>query len=115
MVAQLLGCVAPLQGGFSEVQLAQDKLTGKAVALKIIFLNRPGLTAEQVWRQQQHVAKPGTLQAAAATAALCLQEIFSRRTPVLAGCQLHPMPVRKHSMQGSNIAGSAVCGAHASS
>ncbi|WIA31298.1 hypothetical protein OEZ86_002200 [Tetradesmus obliquus] len=35
------------EGGFSEVQLAQDKLTGKAVALKIIFLNRPGLTAEQ--------------------------------------------------------------------
>jgi hypothetical protein len=30
------------------VQLAHDKLTGKAVALKIIFLNRPGLTAEQV-------------------------------------------------------------------
>ncbi|KAF6255693.1 kinase-like domain-containing protein [Scenedesmus sp. NREL 46B-D3] len=35
-------------GGFSEVQLAQDKLTGRTVALKIIFLNRPGLTAEQV-------------------------------------------------------------------
>jgi hypothetical protein len=37
-----------VQGGFSEVQLAQDRLTGKAVALKIIFLNRPGLTADQV-------------------------------------------------------------------
>jgi hypothetical protein len=37
-----------VQGGFSEVQLAQDRLTGKMVALKIIFLNRPGLTADQV-------------------------------------------------------------------
>lgn len=40
--------VSALQGGFSEVQLAQDKLTGKQVALKIIFLNRPGLTTQQV-------------------------------------------------------------------
>jgi hypothetical protein len=54
-----------VQSGFSEVQLAQDRLSGKAVALKIIFLNRPGLTADQVmaradWgggcmqRHQQH-------------------------------------------------------------
>jgi hypothetical protein len=42
----LYACCA--QGGFSEVQLAQDKLTGKEVALKVIFLNRPGLTTEQV-------------------------------------------------------------------
>jgi hypothetical protein len=36
------------QGGFSEVHLAQDKLTGKTVALKVVFLNKGGLTKEQV-------------------------------------------------------------------
>ncbi|KAF8057749.1 hypothetical protein HT031_005933 [Scenedesmus sp. PABB004] len=35
------------EGGFSEVQLAADRLTGRTVALKIIFLNRPGLTPQQ--------------------------------------------------------------------
>jgi len=38
----------PVQGGFSEVQLARDRHTGKTVALKIVFLNKSGLTAEQV-------------------------------------------------------------------
>jgi hypothetical protein len=44
------GCVVLLlsQGGFSEVHLAQDKLTGKTVALKVVFLNKGGLTKEQV-------------------------------------------------------------------
>lgn len=36
------------QGGFSEVHLAQDKLTGKTVALKVVFLNKGGLTKDQV-------------------------------------------------------------------
>jgi serine/threonine protein kinase len=41
----LLLCV---QGGFSEVHLANDKLTGKEVALKVVFLNKAGLTKDQV-------------------------------------------------------------------
>lgn len=36
------------QGGFSEVHLAHDKLTGKTVALKVVFLNKGGLTKDQV-------------------------------------------------------------------
>lgn len=38
------------QGGFSEVHLAHDKLTGKAVALKVVFLNKGSLTKGQVGR-----------------------------------------------------------------
>lgn len=30
------------------MHLAQDKLTGKAVALKVVFLNKGGLTKDQV-------------------------------------------------------------------
>jgi serine/threonine protein kinase len=41
----LLLCV---QGGFSEVHLAYDQLTGKEVALKVVFLNKGGLTKDQV-------------------------------------------------------------------
>lgn len=37
-----------MQGGFSEVHLAHDKLTGKEVALKVVFLNKGGLTKDQV-------------------------------------------------------------------
>lgn len=37
-----------LQGGFSEVQLAKDNLTGKTVALKIVFLNKAGLQPDEV-------------------------------------------------------------------
>jgi hypothetical protein len=38
------------QGGFSEVWLAQHKTTGDTVALKVVYLTRPGLRDEQVVR-----------------------------------------------------------------
>lgn len=60
------------QGGFAEVHLAEDKLTGKAVALKVVFLNKTGLTKEQVsgrlspvvylMTEQMHTSSPAARQ-----------------------------------------------------
>jgi len=47
-VLQFYNLVVWQQGGFAEVHLAEDKLTGKTVALKVVFLNKTGLTKEQV-------------------------------------------------------------------
>jgi hypothetical protein len=41
-------CAPPPQGAFSEVHLAVDTHSGAAVALKVVFLNRPGLRPQEV-------------------------------------------------------------------
>lgn len=46
----VIGVGSDVQGGFSEVHLAHDKVTGKTVALKVVFLNKGGLTKDQVRR-----------------------------------------------------------------
>eukprot|EP00775_Hariotina_reticulata_P011223 gene11221-11372_t len=69
------------EGGFSEVQLARDRSTGKTVALKIVFLNKAGLNAEQ--RRILHsearlirmVAHPNIIR--------CFQVFETRRQQVL--------------------------------
>jgi hypothetical protein len=49
--AQPLTCTRTLhllQGGFSEVLLASDPLAQRRVALKVVFLNKQGLSSDQV-------------------------------------------------------------------